>query len=311
MLAWSSVVPLCTLAASSSLAQSAPTGAAPADEKALVSAPKADEEPAIDKKLDGTTVAVSAGGLLSSGNSRLLAGTLNGAFETRFHDNGIGASILGNYGQGAPPGQPVHVTTENLQGRVRYDRYVVDEVSLFVINTGRHDRLQGIDFRYNLDPGVKYLFLKEHANALWTEGGYDFQYDIRRDDALVVLDASGNPVLDANGQPTRLEKTATDHSTRLFVGYKHGWGKQVTLATGLEYLQSVIDSKRYRINFDMLFAAQIGGGLSIGVGIVSRFDNAPLPGKEKTDTATTLSLIYSYSDVPEPKKPKMCPCPSP
>jgi putative salt-induced outer membrane protein YdiY len=292
------------------LAQQAPTGAPPPDAKAVVEAPKEGEAPKIAKKVDGTTISVSAGGLLTTGNSRLVALSGNGVYETRWNDNGFGASLMGNYGQGAPGGGEVHVTTENVQGRLRYDRYVVDEFALFLINTGRHDRFQGLDFRYNLDPGAKYLFIPEATRALWVELGYDFQYDVRRDGDRTVLDANKNPVLDANGQPQLLDKTATDHSIRAFVGHKHGFNKEVTLALGLEYLQSVVDVDRYRINADALLAAKIGGGLAVGVGFSARFDHQPLPGKEKLDTSTALSLIYAFTDAPEDEK-KTCPCPEP
>jgi len=279
----------------------APTGAPPPDAKALVDAPKAGgDAPKIDKQLDATNVTLSAGGQLATGNSRLLAGTINGAFEKRFDNNGIGFSLLGNYGQGAPSGQAIHVTAENIQGRLRYDRYVIDEMSLFLINTVRHDRFQGLDVRYNLDPGLKYLFVREPATSLWAEAGYDFQYDVRRDDARPVLDTAGNPTLDGAGNPLLLDKTATDHSTRLFFGYKHGFNKEVTLSTGVEYLQSLVDTTRYRLNFDAVFAAKVSGGLAVGVGFTARYDHAPLPGKEKLDTATTLSIIYAYSDAPAP-----------
>lgn len=293
------------------LAQSAPTGAPPAEAKALVEGPKkAADEPKIEDKVDGTTASVAAGGMWTTGNARQLAGTANGAFETRWSNNGIGAAILGNYGQGAPPGAAIRVTAQNVQGRVRYDRYVLENASVFVINTGRHDRFQGLDFRYNLDPGFKYLFLKASANTLWGEVGYDLQHDIRRNADRAVLDANGAPVVDANGVPQLLDKTQTDHSTRLFAGFKHGFNKEVTLATGLEYLQSVVETTRYRLNFDALFAAKVGGGLALGVGFSARYDHAPLPGKEKLDTASTLSLIYAFSDTAEapPAEPK-CDCP--
>ena len=94
-----------------------------------------------------------------------------------------------------------------------------------------------------------------------------------------------------------------DHSGRLFAGFKHAFNKEVTLSTGVEYLQSFIDSTRYRVNYDALFAANIGGGLALVVGFSARYDHAPLPGKQNTDTATTFSLIYSYSDVPEATSP--------
>ncbi len=289
----------------------APTGAPPAEAKALVEAPKGSDAPKIEKKLDGTSITVSAGGLLTTGNARLLAFSGNGIWETRWHDNGFGASILGNYGQGAPAGSAVQVTAENVQGRLRYDRYIIDELALFVINTGRHDRFQGLDFRYNLDPGVKYLFLSDPAHLLWGELGYDLQHDIRRNQDRVVLDDNKNPVIDpATGQPKLLDKTQTDHSIRVFAGYKNAFNKEVTLSLGLEYLQSVVDIDRYRLNADALLAAKIGGGLAFGIGTSLRFDHQPLPGKEKLDTSTTLSLIYAFSDIPEPPTcPPPPPCP--
>src|SRR4051812_11994484 len=95
-----------------------PMGTPPPDAKALVEAPKAPgEAPKIAKSPDGTNISLSAGGVLATGNSRMLALTLNGAAESRFNDNGIGASVLGNYGQSATPGKSITATAENVQGR--------------------------------------------------------------------------------------------------------------------------------------------------------------------------------------------------
>ncbi len=257
-------------------------------------APKAEEG------LDGTTASVSVGGMLATGNSENLALSANGNVETRFSNNGLGASILGNYARGAARGEEAKPLAENLQGRLRYDRYLVDELAVFVVHTGRYDRFQGIDFRYNLDPGVKYLFLREATNSLWAELGYDLQHDIRRDSDRIVRDGDGVPVVDESGRIVRLDKSRTDHSSRLFVGYKRGFSDDVTLATGVEYLQSFVDPERARVNVDALVAAGIAGGLTLGFGFSARFDNQPLPGKAKLDTASTLSLIFAFSDVHEP-----------
>lgn len=151
------------------------------------------------------------------------------------------------------------------------------------------------------------------ATKLWGELGYDFQYDIRRDDARVQLGADGNPILDASGQDLLLDKTQVDHSTRVFAGFRHAFNSDVTFSTGLEYLQSVVESTRYRINYDALVAAGLGAGFSFGVGFSARFDHGHLPGKTDLDTVTTFSVIYSFSDIvpPPPPPPPPCACPAP
>jgi len=292
-------------------------GAPPPEAKAVVEAPKASAKaPKIEAPGTGLSVSASAGGQLATGNSRMAAATLNSVLEDRWGDDSIGASLLGNYGRSALLGKPLATTAENLQGRFRYDRYLASDASVFVLNTGRHDRFQGIDVRYNLDPGVKYLFYTQDTSSLWAEAGYDLQYDVRHDAARAVLDAMGMPVLDSTGNPTLLAKTATDHSARVFAGFKHAFNSDVTLTTGLEYLQSFVHGRHYRFNYDALFAAKIVGGLALGFGFSARYDHALFVGKKTFDTATTVSLIYSYSDVkaaPEPSpepEPTAAPAPA-
>ncbi|HVW24531.1 MAG TPA: DUF481 domain-containing protein [Polyangiaceae bacterium] len=264
-------------------------GTPPDEAKALVEAPKFDAEaPKQDEATHETTATVSAGGQFASGNSRLVAATANGKFDMRRGSDGFGAAVLANYGESAPPGEHLATTTQNIQGRLRYDRFLIDSMSLFLIGTGRHDRFQGLDFRLNVDPGAKYVFIRTDPTSLWAELGYDFQYDIRRDDAL-----QPDPMVPP------LSKTATDHSARIFLGFKHAFNKEVTFATGVEYLQSFVEATRARLNYDALFAAHVGGGLSLGLGFSARYDHAPLPTKKNLDTATTVSLIYAFSDAPE------------
>jgi putative salt-induced outer membrane protein YdiY len=266
-------------------------GAPPPDLDKSAAGPAAPSDaPKIEQAPQGMTASLSAGGLSSSGNSRLAAFTGSGAYDSRYGDNGYGLSLIGNYGQSAPPGGEMETTTENLQGRVRYDRYVIDDASVFLLVTARHDRLQGLAARLNLDPGFKYLFINRANTALWGELGYDFQYDVRTEEGRQVLDDMGM-VIDT------VDKTATDHSLRAFLGFRHSFNKDVTLSNGMEYLQSFIDGDRRRFNYDLLLAANIWGGFAFGAGFTARYDNQPLPGKEKLDTASTLSIVYSYSTI--------------
>jgi putative salt-induced outer membrane protein YdiY len=286
-----------------------PLGVPPPDATAAVAAPKANEDvPKIEAPTDETNVTLSAGGQLSTGNSRMVAATANGKFAMRRGADAFGAGLLGNYGESATPGQSLQETTENIQGRLRYDRFLVDRMSLFLIGTGLHDRFEGLQARINVDPGAKYLFVHTGASAFWGELGYDFQYDYRLASARVEKDSMGVTELDASGNPLLLDKTHVDHSARFFVGLKHAFNKEVSFTTGFEYLQSCVHSTRYRFNYDALFAANVGGGLSLGLGFTAHYDHDPLPTKKDLDTTTTINLIYSLTEA---SKPGVSPPPSP
>jgi putative salt-induced outer membrane protein len=240
---------------------------------------------------DATQLTLSAGGLASSGNSRLVALTTSGKFRLRRADDQISAAAAGNYTRTAVPGGPMTTSVENVQGKTRYDRFF-DDITAFLGVQARRDRFQGLDLRLNVAPGIGYYFVNEAKLAVWVEGGYDFLYDIRRDDARPVLDDNKNPVLDASGRPVLLAKTNVVHSGRLFFGYLDSVNEAVTLSVGVEYLQGLSDTGVRRVNGDFSVASKIGKGFSLATTIAVRFDNQPLPGKEQLDTTESVSLVY-------------------
>lgn len=291
---------------------------APAPEaKALVTAPKEAKGPSIDANAnDSTNASASAGGMLSTGNTRTQALTLNGVLDLRRGMNGIGAALLGNYGQSKLPGDAdARATAENFQARLRYDRYLTERLALFLMLTERYDRFQGLASRTNIDPGAKYIFWMPEKSSFWGELGYDFQHDIRTGSGRRPLDEDGNKRTDV----PLLAKTLDDHSARAFLGFRHAFNNEVTLSTGVEYLQSFVKTElataNSRLNFDATLAAKLYGGLAVGVGFTARYDRNPLEGRSKLDTATTLSLIYAFSDAKDeeakcPACPEIPPCPN-
>jgi outer membrane protein OmpA-like peptidoglycan-associated protein len=311
------VAPVLTIilaAASNANAQDI-VAAPPPDATAVVTAPaKISDAPNFAKPAnDSTTAAFSAGGQWLSGNANSLAGTINGSFDMRRGFNGFGASILGNYAQGAPAGSSAVETAGNLQGRVRYDRYLGDRESVFLIVTGRNDRFQGLQFRLNVDPGFKYIILKDEASQFWAELGYDLQYDVRTFDARIPKEA--DPTMPANMIPVPgaeiLPFTQVDHSVRTYLGARHAFNSDVTGFLGAEYLQSLLETTDhdYRLNFDARLAASLGSGFSVGIGAAVRYDHNPLPGKKDTDSSVTASIIYAFSDAKKPEVTVAVTCP--
>lgn len=294
-------------------AQTAPTiGAAapPPDAKALVAGPKGPgDAPKLEKpSSDNTNMNLSAGGLVTTGNSKTVALTLNGQFDMRRGDNGVLIGLLGNYGESTVAPNPSTPTAQNIQGKLRYDRYFIDNLAGFLLATGRHDRFQGIGFRLNLDPGLKVIAYKDEAQSIWAELGYDFQFDARND-------TGRQPPKDSPIGTPPFAATRTDHSARGYLGYRRNFNSAVTFSTGVELLQSFVETDLgnadTRVNFDANLAAKLDFGFSLGVGFSARYDRLPIPGKQQLDTTTTMSIIYAWSDAAPKKAEEKCPeCPT-
>ncbi len=340
------------LVASTAAAQAPPAAgntivAPPANLAAVVVVPKAAGAPpaAPPPAIDSTNVGISAGGQYAAGNSQLGAATASGKFDIRRGNNAFGASILGNYSRAfvtppamaTAPGAPAvagvpgswQTATENLQGKLRYDRYFNDNISIFLQLTGTHDAFQGITFRFNADPGAKFLAINTAATKLWGEVGYDFQYDQNYVAADGIEQAgSGGTLLNPQGFAYVIKSGDTIHSTRLFAGFQEAFNKDVTLSLGIEYLQGIggsgggtppfpanfgptnaipvsIGLTAARLNGNALLAANVGAGFSIGVGLTGKYNSEPLPGKLHYDSTGTLSLIYAFGT--SKAEPPKCP----
>lgn len=237
-----------------------------------------------DEDKDATQAEISAGALVTSGNSRQMALTSAGKFRLRRSAHQFSTQAAGNLARAAAPGTDagMETTVENLQGRVRYDYFFSSAFSGFLGVVGRRDRFQGLNLRLNVDPGVAYYAIDEAQQQFWFELGYDLQHDIRRDEALAVALADGEV----------LAKTETRHSGRAFIGYENKLNERVTGSTGLEYLQSVQDSSKWRMNWDAAITSNIAGKFSTAITFSLRYDHEPLPGIQKTDILTSFNLVY-------------------
>jgi len=242
---------------------------------------KPEESPAESK--DATTLGLSAGGLVATGNSRSLAGTGSTRFRLRRSANQVSAAVAGNYARAAQDtSSRMETTVENVQGRLRYDRFLVEHLAVFLAVLARRDRFQGLDLRLRVDPGIAYYFLDDKAEQLWAEFGYDLQYDIRRRANLRAAAADG----------TELARTAVEHSLRTFLGYESKLNDSVAVNLGLEYLQSVERADAWRINWEAALTAKLTDRFSSATAVTVLHDQAPLPGVERTDAMMSFNLVY-------------------
>lgn len=282
------VLPLAILFSSTAaLAQPAPatSGSTEVATSGFQAVPK---PPPAEEAKDGTQLKVTAGGLLTQGNSRTIAATVSSDFRLRRNVSQFTALAAVNYGRSSPGAdEPYETTVENYQGRARYDYFFAPGVAGFLSVSARRDRFQGLDLRLNFDPGVAYYFIDEKLQQLWVELGYDLQHDINRDEIIAAA------ALDPTVEP--IPKSDTSHSVRAFLGYNYAFNETLAFNAGLEYLQSVEEAKDARLNFDSGLTTKISQTFSVAMTVGVRYDNDPLEGVEKTDVITALNLVYSLA----------------
>lgn len=233
---------------------------------------------------DATESKISGGGLFTAGNTQSTSITSGATFRMRRGNNQLTSAAAANYAEARAPGETAtRKTVENFQAKSRYDRFLTKVVTVFGAASLRSDRFQGLDLRLNLDPGFAFYAVDAKTTQLWSEIGYDYQHDIRNDAALDAARVT-NPTL---------SKTEDRHSGRLFVGYNDSFNKNVSLSTGIEFLQAFVHTQNRRINWDISLSSAIAGRLSVANTFSLRYDHNPLPGIKTTDAIESVSLVYT------------------
>ena len=245
---------------------------------------------------DATSLSLSAGYLSATGNSKLSAATLSEAFRVRREENQFTQKLAFNQAYAGKAGTDTQETVRNLQAHFRYDRFLGNMAAFFTTQF-RHDKFQGLDLRSQVDPGLAYYFINQKTNLLWTEFGYDFQYDMRNKGFFE--DARAAAIADGKDDPGLPDSTRTLHSTRLFLGYENDLSQTAKLTLGLEYLQGVAGSEtttKYasRINFDTALTAKVYKSLSMALSFGARLDTKAIEPVKKLDTLSGASLVYTF-----------------
>lgn len=237
---------------------------------------------------DTTEAKISAGALATSGNARSLSMTSAGTLRLRRGKNQLSVAAAMNYAKARPVGEKrMQQTVENYQAKTRYDRFVAEHVAVFGALSLRKDKFQGLDVRLNLDPGVAYYFIDKKPTQLWTELGYDYQYDLRTLDAVrTANEAITDPSL-------RLSRKQDRHSGRLFLGYISAFNDHVAVTSGIEYLQALAATENWRLVADAGINASLSGKFSLSTTVTMRYDHNPLPGIKNVDSIESVSLVYT------------------
>jgi hypothetical protein len=186
-------------------------------------------------------------------------------------------------------------TAKNWQSRLRYDRFLLGNNSLYLTGLAAADQVAGKSFYGGFQAGYSRHLFKNAVHDLTAELGYDLSYE--------DFTAGGD---------------VTIHSLRAFTGYTAALNEIAGVFLSGEVLMNLNSENVPPGNVDAFddtrFNARVGtniklyGGLSFRFSFMARYDNAPAPRPvinlpyapgfvplaDKLDTITEAALIINF-----------------
>jgi len=202
---------------------------------------------------------------LTRGNSKTL--NLSGDFQTarKWEKNELSLGANGGYGENDDK-----KSEEALRGYLQYNRLFDDHWFGYIRTEGLHDGIADIHWRYSINPGVGYYFIKNKTTSLRAEVGPGYIFE-------------------------RVGNDNNDYATlRLAERLDHKFNDRVKLWQSVEILPEVTDFNNFLLNAELGVEASLTAKLSLRVFVQDTFDNVPAPGRDKNDVKLVTAIAYKF-----------------
>lgn len=231
-------------------------------------------------KEDVLSLNLSAGGAFAFGNTQAYQFAAGGDLRWVGRPHSVSANLLWLRGGAKPPGgDKIEDTTDNLNGRLKYELFLSLMDSLYAAAGTRWDRFAGMRPRVNGQVGYGRYFVSEEKVRLWGEIGYDLMYTRYRE---------------VPGAEDDFAREEVVHSARLFFGLEHQVHEFLSYVGGLEGFLNVEEPKASRFVFDNALRSTLSDSFKLELKARFMYEAQPVvPGAKKLDTALILSLLYS------------------
>ncbi|MEM6928696.1 MAG: DUF481 domain-containing protein [Myxococcota bacterium] len=232
-----------------------------------------------------TKLTAELGFSYASGNAVFVS--LNGALNLshRWRRNRLMVPITLNVGQSIPDldGSGTLDDQERAAGlqenarRVitepRYDRFISERSSLFVVLGNMHDPFLGYRARPHQTIGYSRLFIDDDTTELRVEIGFDF------------------------AQEFYVEGTEPDfmpiYAGRFMGVLEHAFNDNVHLSDHVELFENVLDLRDFRLLNTATLSASLSSNLTLKLSHKLLFDNVPVETFRKTDQTTMVTLAVT------------------
>ena len=225
------------------------------------------------------------GGALTTGNSEFytLSAGLNGSYKRGRHQiKLVGGAVAGSSrvdadGDGtlsdAEKAVPMSPNAGRVFGDLRYDLFLSDKDSLYVLFGAFHDKFAGYDFRLHEQLGYSRHLVKNDKLSIIAEIGFD----IAHENFVAGVDPNTDLILAARGM----------------VGFSYKFNDSVGLQDTFEAYENVRRPEDLRMLNTASLTAALGRKFSLKLSHGLIFDNVPVTGYRKLDQTMMVTLVAS------------------
>ena len=218
------------------------------------------------------TGAVTAGGLVTRGNSNTESFNLSIEAGLRREDDRISANAGYIYSRQADPDGPGKETTaDNWFAAGKYDRFFSEKVYGFAALRVEHDTIADLDLRLTPSVGVGYQWVETPDFNFATEAGLAWIYEEYGD----------------GGSDNHIAARLAYHVDRKF-------NEKVALAHNLEYLPSLEDTGDYNVNADAGVRVTLTKTMFAELKAEWRHDATPAPDAHNNDLRYILGVGWTF-----------------
>lgn len=231
------------------------------------------------------TLSAELGGTLVTGNAVFYAvnGALAGSSRWNRNKLSVGGGVNIGAAQSDTDGDGLLSAAERSAGFTqnvkrywaegRYDRFVTDRDSLYVLAGAFVDPFAGYDLRSHEQIGYSRLLVDAEATSLRAELGFD----VAQENYVEGID------------PNR----ADIYAGRLLVGVSHKFNDAVGFTDTFELYENVVDLSDLRMLNTATLSSALSTKLSVKLSHALVFDNVPVEGFVSLDQTTMLTLVAS------------------
>lgn len=230
-------------------------------------------------------LSVEIGGAVATGNAVYY--TLNGLASGARHwkRNEMKLDMFANYGGAKSDADgdgtlsdeeraaDLTVNTKRIGGELRYDRYVSDKSSLYVLGGGLSDTFAGYDLRTHEQLGFAHRILDTETAKLAVELGFDYAQENYVDG------------VDPNTANIFAARAQIEGSTVI--------KENVSLSEKAEVYENVLDPTDLRLLNTAAVAVKLSDTFSLKLSHSLTFDNVPVEGYQKLDQVGLVTLVAS------------------